>query len=252
MNEPMPPVSLGQLRRQRRISQGALEKRGRISQSAILNTERAHDPRLSTVTRFVDALGGRLHLVASFDDGDYNLSFPLESSPTTSTEQTPVWRIRAWDDPRLAERFRDEGVVAVSEDEIGQAVTGFDSDKALRQSLQEKFPKRSENAIGTFVTYWRYFSRDMTVGDTIVLAYRDRRGTLKAAVGAVAGEYEYLANEADERLRHRRAVHWQADLDRSELDDDLRRTVDAPGTISRFGAADAGTRLAALTTTRPE
>ncbi|MGW0356114.1 hypothetical protein ACWDXV_18095 [Nocardia nova] len=86
----------------------------------------------------------------------------------------------------------------------------------------------------------------MTVGDIIVLAYRDRQRTLKAAIGTVVGEYEYHADEADLRLRHRRAVRWDATVDRSELDSDLRKTVDAPGTIGRFGAPDASVRLAAL------
>ncbi|MFI5716088.1 helix-turn-helix domain-containing protein [Nocardia sp. NPDC051750] len=244
------PHSLRRLRRERQISQGEMEKRAGISQSAIVSTERAHDPRLSTIERFVEALGGRLIVFAAFDETNYPLTFPRtpQTSATTASEQSPAWRIRAWDDPRLAERFLNDGIVAISEDDIGRAVTEFSTDKGLRRKIQQKHPGRSENALGTFVTYWRHFSRNMKVGETIVLAYRERGGALKAAIGTVTGEYEYLAHESDERLRHRRTVRWSLVIDRHQLDTDLRRTVDAPGTIGRFGATDAHIRLASLTT----
>ncbi|MEU2120818.1 hypothetical protein [Nocardia niwae] len=248
MSQNEQPRSLAQLRRHRRMTQGDIERSAGMSQAAVLSAERARDPRLSTVSRFVEALGGRLQLVASFEDGDYPLAISEPPVVDGGGTQFPAWRIRAWDDPRLAERFLAEGIVAVSEDDIGRAVTEFDSDQELRRKIQEEHPERSENAIGTFVTYWRHFSRNMRIGDTIVLAYRERRGALKAAIGTVTGDYEYVRDpELDERLRHRRAVRWNLVLNRSELPEDLRRTVDAPGTIGRFGAADAGARLAALT-----
>jgi predicted transcriptional regulator len=39
-----------------------------VSQSNISQLERGADPRLSTVANYVDALGGKLELVAVFDD----------------------------------------------------------------------------------------------------------------------------------------------------------------------------------------
>ncbi|MFD4403889.1 helix-turn-helix domain-containing protein [Nocardia sp. NPDC058499] len=247
MNPDEQPRSLAQLRRHRGVTQGAMEKRVGMSQAAVLSAERARDPRLSTVTRFIEALGGRLQLVASFDDGDYPIAFREPSVP--AAVHRPAWRIRAWDDPWLAERFLAEGIVAVSEDDLGQAVTDFASDQALRRIIQDHPDNRgrSENAIGTFVTYWRHFSHNMKVGDIIVLAYRERRGKLKAAIGTVTGEYEYRSqHDLDKRLRHRRTIRWHLTLDRSDLPEDLRRTVNAPGTIGRFGAADAGDRLSLL------
>ncbi|HVX28922.1 MAG TPA: hypothetical protein VHA53_00475 [Nitrolancea sp.] len=223
-----------------------------MTQSAILSTERAQDPRISTVTRFIEALGGSVRLVAAFDDSDYTITFPKEPAMprASATERSSAWRIRAWDDPRLAEQFIDLGIVAVSEDDIEQPVTAFGSDELLRNKIRERNPERPENAVGTFVTYWRNFSDTMKVGDTIVLAYRDRQRVLKAAIGTVAGDYEYHADEPDLRLRHRRAVRWDATLDRADLESDLRKTVDAPGTIGRFGAPDAGERLTALASKR--
>lgn len=165
---------------------------------------------------------------------------------TSDPHHHSAWRIRAWDDTRLAERFLELGLVAVSEDDIGQDVTRFASEKALRRKILEENPGRSDQAIGTFVTYWRDFSRTMKTGDIIVLAYRDRRGTLRAAIGSVSGEYQYCADEPDLRLRHRRAVSWHITVNRNELDDDLRRAVNTPATINRFRATDAYSRLAAM------
>ncbi|WP_324188456.1 helix-turn-helix domain-containing protein [Nocardia higoensis] len=242
---------LAHLRRQRGLSQGDLERRAGMSQAAVLSAERAKDPRLSTVSRFVEALGGRLQLVASFDDADYPLTFPQPSTATlpVTEGQRPAWRIRAWNETSLAKEFLKNGLVAMSEDEIGRPVTEIGSEQELRDALRAhpNGQDRPEKAFGAFVTYWNYFSQDMQVGDTIVLAYLDRAKVPRAAIGVITGEYEYRADDSDARLRHRRAVRWTSrDLARRALDDDLRRTVSAPGTICQFGAADAGTRLAAL------
>jgi hypothetical protein len=62
------PVTLRDLRRSRGLTQGALAVRMKRTQENVSRIEREDDPRLSTVANFVAAMGGRVSIVATFDD----------------------------------------------------------------------------------------------------------------------------------------------------------------------------------------
>jgi DNA-binding XRE family transcriptional regulator len=61
-------LRLAALRKHRKASQATIAKRLSVSQSNISQLERGADPRLSTIANYVDALGGKLELIAVFDD----------------------------------------------------------------------------------------------------------------------------------------------------------------------------------------
>jgi DNA-binding XRE family transcriptional regulator len=61
-------LRLAAVRKKRKKSQAAVAKKLKVSQSNISQFERGGDPRLSTVASYIDALGGRLEMVAVFDD----------------------------------------------------------------------------------------------------------------------------------------------------------------------------------------
>jgi DNA-binding XRE family transcriptional regulator len=61
-------LRLAALRKHRKASQVAVAKKLQVSQSSISQFERGADPRLSTVASYVNALGGRLEILAVFDD----------------------------------------------------------------------------------------------------------------------------------------------------------------------------------------
>lgn len=232
--------TLSQLRQAVGLSSTEIAARLEISDAALRKAERAPDPRVSSVARFVDALGGSLELTAVFGTDRYELV--LAQPPTQPRPASPntrlAWRIRAWGDRALEQAFLDNGVVAVSEDEIDGDVRHYSSDEDLRAKIHELQQFRRPNALGILVTYWRDFSTNMQIGDTIALPLSGGR----VAIGHVHGDYEYDRSRR-ERLRHHRVVQWLRVLDRNDLDDDLRKTVNSPGTICRFGAHDAATRL---------
>ena len=62
------PVTLRELRRSRGLTQGALATRMKRSQENVSRIEREDDPRLSTIASFVAAMGGKVSIVATFDD----------------------------------------------------------------------------------------------------------------------------------------------------------------------------------------
>ena len=61
-------VTLGELRRERNISQTAVAEALGVGQVQISRLEQRKDPRLSTMQRTVAAMGGRLTLIATFPD----------------------------------------------------------------------------------------------------------------------------------------------------------------------------------------
>ena len=170
------------------------------------------------------------------DDGQANSSEQHED--VTSTEGPRVdWRLRAWDDPELEQRWLNEGVIAISRDEIGD-LTSWPGDDALRhrleRALEERGDPRTDRAYSTFVRYWRSFRLDMKPGDRVAVPLTGRR----VAIGEIVGDYEYVEQEPEPRVRHIRRVRWLARCDRSDLDEALRRVVNAPGTIGRINKAN--------------
>lgn len=154
-----------------------------------------------------------------------------------------AWRLRAWDDALLEQAMIVRSVIAISADEIGD-VTCEPSVDEYRSRLRAapQLAGRSDRAIGMFVTYWRMFRSDMRTGDIVAVPLTGRR----VAIGEITGDYVYKVADPELRLRHTRAVRWLTEgVPRQVLDEDLRRTVNAPGTICVFGGAAAAERLRA-------
>ncbi len=63
-------MSLRELRKSRRVSQVVLARRLRARQPTISKFERQGEMRIGTLRRYIQALGGRLELLARFPDGD--------------------------------------------------------------------------------------------------------------------------------------------------------------------------------------
>ena len=241
------PVELRELREKFGVSQQQLADALGTSQPAVLKAERATDPQLSTLRRYVAALGTATGASAILDvsaviDGQ---RFPLTpakgptmntATPTrgSSTGSLTAWRLRAWDDAVLEERFMRESLISISADEIGD-VTAWPSDEEMRSRLRAGTTGRGEQAIGMFVRYWDDFRNEMKPGDIVVVPLLGRR----AAIGVISGDYEYRSAETEPKMRHVRNVRWLRTVDRSALDDGIRKVVNAPGTICRINAPGA-------------
>jgi DNA-binding XRE family transcriptional regulator len=61
-------ATLAEMRKSRRLSQAKLAEVLGVKQMQVSRLERRKDPRLSTLRRSVEALGGRLTLIATFPD----------------------------------------------------------------------------------------------------------------------------------------------------------------------------------------
>ena len=216
-NEQQPVMT----RNEHGLSQQELADAMGASQPGVLKAENAPDPQLSTVRRYIEGIGSAANVAASLEivavidgrrypitmKGPNNMTITSLTRTASATDATTVWRLRAWDEPALEERFLSEGVIAMSADEIGD-MTSWPSDDELGRRLR---------------------------GAEVPLLGR------RAAIGLITGDYEYRFTENEPRMRHTRKVRWLRTVDRSALDDGIRKVVNAPGTICRIkalGAAD--------------
>jgi predicted Mrr-cat superfamily restriction endonuclease len=105
-----------------------------------------------------------------------------------------AWRLRAWDDPELELAWEERKLTSMSFDEIGD-VTEWPGEEALARRLAAApgLTGRSRQAIGLFVTYWRYFRVEMEVGDIVAVPLSGRR----VGVARLAGPYEYVPDETE-------------------------------------------------------
>ncbi len=236
---------------------------------ALQKTEAAEDPRLSTIRRYVEGLGRcedlphDLYVVARVGDDEYRLRPPSKppasparpasnrhdtAEPTNDNERglpgapavggPRAWRLRAWDDPALEAAWHSDSVISIGGAEIGD-LTNWPGQTVLRRQLIDALPDRGSQAIGMFVRYWDYFRNQMTEGDIVAVPQAHKR----VGIARITGPYSYDPDQAEQRLRHRRPVTWLTTLDRASLDDDLRKVVNAPGTICQIQASDASKRL---------
>ena len=67
-------MALGELRRARRVTQEAMADVLGNRQAAVSKVERRADMYVSTLRRYVEALGGELEITAHFPEGDVRIS----------------------------------------------------------------------------------------------------------------------------------------------------------------------------------
>lgn len=80
---------LFELRKERGLSQTELAERLGVTQKRISAIERAEDLNLSTLERYVSALGGRLHAGIEFDDETVTLT-PADPPPRKARRRPKV------------------------------------------------------------------------------------------------------------------------------------------------------------------
>lgn len=82
-------MHLAELRRAREQTQEALANQMSTDQSEISRIEHRADLYLSTLRRYVEALGASLHIVAEFDDGEVFRLTVLSEDPRDLTPEPP-------------------------------------------------------------------------------------------------------------------------------------------------------------------
>ncbi len=80
-------VALQELRQARRLTQQQLAESLQINQASVSKMESQSDMYVSTLRRFLEAMGGELRIIAAFPDGDFLINL-FEDLEDEHEEQT--------------------------------------------------------------------------------------------------------------------------------------------------------------------
>ncbi|HXK22716.1 MAG TPA: NUDIX domain-containing protein [Myxococcota bacterium] len=142
---------------------------------------------------------------------------PKDAQRATSdrdSDRVAVWRAWAGDDRALARHFLDAGVLAPVA--RGDALISDEE--------------------------WRAFTAGIQAGDLVVLELPGGR----AAIGEVRSAAVDRPRARDRRLQQVREVAWLAELAQSDLPDDVRTRLSAPGVLTPIRVTGAARRLRRL------
>ncbi len=80
-------MALRELRQARNRTQVSMAKRLGVKQVSISRLESRGDPRLSTLAKYIDAMGGRLHLIVEFPEQEPVLLHGVGRAKTKSKKK---------------------------------------------------------------------------------------------------------------------------------------------------------------------
>lgn len=81
-------MPLQELREARQLTQQQLAEQLKSGQAAVSKLERRADMYVSTLRRFIEAMGGELDIVARFPEGDVRIT-NFSGEPTSPGDSTP-------------------------------------------------------------------------------------------------------------------------------------------------------------------
>ncbi|WP_433343945.1 hypothetical protein [Micromonospora sp. CA-111912] len=169
-----------------------------------------------------------------------------KSSARAGAHDRRSWRLRAWNDPGIEQRFLKDSFIAIGGDDM-PSLLQWPGDLVVLRTLKTAHPDRGDRALRNFLRYWQVFRLHMRAGDVVVVPLTGSR----AAIGEVTADYGYAEDATEPRLHHWRPVAWLGVVRRDALDRDLRRVVNAPGTVCLFRAPAAAERLVAFAQSDP-
>ena len=80
-------MALKELRQARNRTQVSMARRLGVKQVNISRLESREDPRLSTLTKYIDAMGGRLHLIVEFPEQEPVMLRGVGSAPSKAKKK---------------------------------------------------------------------------------------------------------------------------------------------------------------------
>jgi hypothetical protein len=140
-----------------------------------------------------------------------------------------VWVVRAGRSATYAETFLSDGLVAIGFD-LNESVAGRtweDLSGAVAKSMADSSP----TAVGLAVGALFRLANEFEIGDYVLTP--EPGGNILA--GEIAGPYEFVLEPTHEDYCHTRPVRWFARFARSDLAEDIRRTLGSIMTLFQPG-----------------
>lgn len=146
----------------------------------------------------------------------------------------PMWKVVAEKGGLLFDTFKDEGIVALGIEELGD-LSGDKTRNQIAKKLKEKFPQWSQGKIRIWAGMLMRFFHEMKQNDYVVTYDPGRR---KYLVGLVKSDCRYEPDLIPEDP-YIRSVNWVQEIDRDALSTSTKNSLGAIATLIKVPSAAA-------------
>lgn len=140
---------------------------------------------------------------------------------------TKAWMVRAGQNGRFIDDFRDRSMIGIGWFEIGD-LTGVRTKDEILAKVRKAYPSYTDQAAMMAASQLHRFTNEFKVGDRVV-SYDPRQR--RYLCGEIAGDYQYVANVSEEEFLNQRRVRWLSEKPRDELSQSARNSLGAISTI---------------------
>ena len=172
----------------------------------------------------------------------------MTTETNDGTTSPPAWIVRAGKDGEDEDTALVSSLAIIGFNEVPDA-SSLSDEQTIADLVNQGYGGAKKGAIRNFVGQLTGFVERIREGDLIALPMKTQRGLV--ALGRVTGPYKFRS--VNGAKRHTRSVRWDATrIQKNLLGDDLQRSLNVPGTISKIGAPDAERRLMAVLGGHPD
>ena len=201
-------------------------------------------PSGSEYLELVDRVGARISEsnspVHSFAELAWTADKP--TGPAVAVPNPSVWLVRAGANGEDDYANLEHGLAIIGWDEVPDLANAPDMN-AIREQVQETYPDKSNQSIGSSSSQLKKYVLDIQLGDIIVLPLKTQPELV--AMGTVTGPYVH--REVAGAMRHTRSVNWiRPDILRSDFGQDLHQSLNINRTIYLIQGNDAERRVATM------
>ena len=150
------------------------------------------------------------------------------------------WLIRAGNDNELVETFREESILVIGWNAIGD-LSGSPSREEIKERYTTTYPERKVGRKRVDAGTLYRFATDIEEND-LVLTYNKSSRTYY--VGYVEGAYRYVPGDDWDHYPHRRSVDWVGEVERDQFSKPAKNTLGS--TLTVFSVDDLTEEIESL------
>jgi restriction system protein len=140
-----------------------------------------------------------------------------------------MWMVRSASGGRLADEFKEKGVVAIGWGEIGD-LNKYKDKAAILEAIRVQWPDRSQARLMSSASQLYRFREKLSKGDRVITYDSSRR---IYHVGTITGPYKYHPKQLPP-LENTRTVEWEGEVDRDQLSLSTRNSLGSTLTLFRI------------------
>ena len=138
-----------------------------------------------------------------------------------------LWLIRAGKEGKNEKSVLHNNIISIGWNEL-QDLSSIDSVRNLSRLYLKTYPQKNKGAVATNVAQIWSFIKRIKKGDLVALPLKSQP---QIAIGEVEGDYEYKDHD---NIKHTRQVKWLGNVLRSDLDEDILKSLGTYMTVGRI------------------